>query len=526
MRQLTIAKDDTSRVLVMAELCYFFRYTNIDSSMFYGQSSLALAQQIKFPRGESNALNRLGLALREKGDLSKSLELQFKALKIAEDNSYIIETANCYRRIGLVYMDLKDYPKTLSYLQQALKNSELIQNKRGIAIEYLNLGMTYEYMSQLDSSLYYEQKAFDEKDYIEDLFPEVNRVLGNIQTKKGNQQLALSYYHKGIEAGLKLNDFRTISFIYSDAARMFKRLNQPDSSISYAKNGLKFGQMTSYKKGILFSSNILSELYDSIDPKEALHYYKIAAAAKDSLFGAGNIQTIQTLVSQEEARQKEIELAKAAYQNRLKQYGLLAGLGVFSIIAFILYRNNRQKQKANKILETTLTNLKATQSQLIQSEKMASLGELTAGIAHEIQNPLNFINNFSEVNTELIDEMQNELNTDNKEEAISIANDIKENEQKIIHHGKRADAIVKGMLQHSRSSTGQKEPTDINALADEYLRLAYHGLRAKDKSFNATMKTNFDETIAKINIIPQDIGRVLLNLYNNAFYVVTEKKKL
>ena len=156
---------------------------------------------------------------------------------------------------------------------------------------------------------------------------------------------------------------------------------------------------------------------------------------------------------------------------------------------------------------------------------MASLGELTAGIAHEIQNPLNFVNNFSEVNKELIDEMQQEIDKGNYTDAKEISNDIKENEDKIIHHGKRADAIVKGMLQHSRTSTGKKEPTNINALADEYLRLSYHGLRAKDKEFNAEMKTDFDKSIGNINIIPQDIGRVLLNLYNNAFYAVTEKKK-
>jgi signal transduction histidine kinase len=157
---------------------------------------------------------------------------------------------------------------------------------------------------------------------------------------------------------------------------------------------------------------------------------------------------------------------------------------------------------------------------------MASLGELTAGIAHEIQNPLNFVNNFSEVNKELLTELNEEIEKENYDEVRTIAKDISDNEEKIRHHGKRADAIVKGMLQHSGSSSGQKESTDINALADEYLRLAYHGLRAKDKFFNATMKTDFDENIGNINIIPQDIGRVVLNLITNAFYAIDEKKKL
>ncbi|ULQ50919.1 sensor histidine kinase [Flavihumibacter fluvii] len=178
-------------------------------------------------------------------------------------------------------------------------------------------------------------------------------------------------------------------------------------------------------------------------------------------------------------------------------------------------------EESNAALTASLKELKAAQAQLIQSEKMASLGELTAGIAHEIQNPLNFVNNFSEVNMELLVEMKEEIDKGNMEEAKSIAEDVIGNQEKINHHGKRADAIVKGMLQHSQSSSGEKKPTDINPLADEYLRLAFHGMRAKDKNFNAVLKTDYDDTIAKINIIPQDIGRVLLNLYNNAFYALS-----
>jgi two-component system, NtrC family, sensor kinase len=255
----------------------------------------------------------------------------------------------------------------------------------------------------------------------------------------------------------------------------------------------------------------------------------------------GSIQHLENLGAEEK------NSALAALKNADKDFEIISFKldrteKVKRTTAILLEETIEELERKRRAVEETLAELKATQAQLIQSEKMASLGELTAGIAHEIQNPLNFVNNFAEVSIEMIDEMNEESAVGGQRSAVrgqrsevggrrsevggqqsvlEILDDIKQNLDKILHHGKRADAIVKGMLQHSRISTGQKEPTDINTLADEYLRLSYHGLRAKDKSFNADFKTDFDENLPKINVIPQDIGRVLLNLINNAFYAVS-----
>ncbi len=529
--QLAIAKDDSSRVKEMARLCLAYRLGNTDSSLFYGQQALTAARQINYPAGEILALSFLSITTQQRGNLPKALEMAFKALQIGNAN-HLENNAGALNAIGETYIILKDYPKALTYLRKQESICATNGNIEAFAYAKKDIAVVLEAMNQLDSALYYVQQAienFRKKGREE---PETYEILGNIKMKSVNYKEALNFYQKGLQISIKNNERRAAAGGYNKIASFYKTINQPDSAIYYATKGLDESLAISQKTSILEAAALLSELYEQRDTKESLRYLKIANIYKDSVFGTGNIQAIQTLVTQQEEHQKEIDAAKKAYQTKLTQYGLLAGLVMFLIVAFILYRNNRRKQKANVLLfqqkeeiQSTLSQLKATQSQLIQSEKMASLGELTAGIAHEIQNPLNFVNNFSEVNKELLIELKDEIKKGNLDEVNAIADDVISNEEKINHHGKRADAIVKGMLQHSRSSNSVKEPTDINALCDEYLRMSYHGLKSKDKYFNATMKTDFDTSIGNINIVPQDIGRVILNLITNAFYVVNEKSK-
>jgi len=524
---LSNAKHDTTRVMIMTFLCAEYRYSYQDSALSYGEKAYALATKIKFIKGAIYALSFQSFAVLNSGDLPKALQISFEAAQLGKEYRLEGQTTPALNTIGNIYLLLGDYSRALRYFRMQKAVGVKLPEGTGYGFSFLSIADVLIEMHQLDSVQYNLKMANEILAKANVKTAQVLARYGDLETVQGNYALALDYYQKGLE----INEPRTTANIQNALSKLYKKINQPDSAIAHAKKGLAVAELYSLKRTILESTKLLSELYEPIDAEESLRYYKLSMDTKEGLIGAGNMQAIQTMINQEEERQKEIEAAKMAYQTRLKQYGFFAGITMLLIISFILFRNNKLKQRANALLhkqkeeiQNTLTQLKATQTQLIQSEKMASLGELTAGIAHEIQNPLNFVNNFSEVNMELLSEMGEEIDKGNFGEVKSIAKDVIDNEEKINHHGKRADAIVKGMLQHSRTSSGTKEPTDINALCDEYLRLSYHGLRAKDKSFNAKFEKDFDSTIEKINVIPQDIGRVILNLINNAFYAVTEKR--
>lgn len=513
------AKADTTRALTYARLAEYYRNWSMDSTYYYGEKALTLSRTIDYPSGEAKALSALSHYYFAKGELPKGLELGLEGLRVARKNNLIYDEASLLIRIANVYANLQYFQKALSYYHQAIARTKDAADPFFYGAAHWRMGDAFAQLNEVDSALYYAEKAVSIAQKMGNQFIQQGVVptLGFAYGKKGYDSLALHYLRSNNgSANLVMR------------AIFFKDRNQYDSAISCALRAYERGLRSPARQTELASATLLSELYESNDPVQALKYLKVANAARESISGAANVLSATAIELEQQERESEMKLAEINLRNRFRVVAAVVTLIVAVLIALLVYRNYRKAQKANTLLQQqkneinqALADLKSAQSQLIHSEKMASLGELTAGIAHEIQNPLNFVNNFSEVNSELIEELKKELAIGNRQYAEELADNIKENETKINHHGKRADAIVKGMLQHSRSSSGQKELTDINALCDEYLRLSYHGLRAKDKSFNAKFELQLDPTLPKVNVVPQDIGRVVLNLVNNAFYAVT-----
>jgi two-component system, NtrC family, sensor kinase len=527
---------DTDNVKLLLKYSEHIAFFNPDTGLLLDRKALKLSREIHYLKGETEALNSSGDDFHFLGNYPEAFKMQFEALDLNRQIKDAEGEGATLGFIGILYNDIGQYRKAIQYLLPGVTIYERLPGRFQGAFVLSNLADSYYLLGMNDSALFYAREAYrkfaePERSH---LWSFVLGHMGKMYAAVGKNDSALKFYHDDVINSRISNDKINLSMAQKGIADVYQSTGQNDSSLYYAREAYATARSVPLKLEVLQASGLLASLYNKIHkPDSAYLYLDVATAMKDSLYGSKKFMQLQALMLNEQLRQQTIIQQEQQFRNRIKYIALLSALGIFLLVAFLLIRNNRHKQKANNLLRTqksrieeTLSELRSTQAQLIQSEKMASLGELTAGIAHEIQNPLNFVNNFSEVNTELVDELQNELKAGNLDDAITISNDIKENEEKINHHGKRADAIVKGMLQHSRASSGQKELTDINALADEYLRLAYHGMRAKDKSFNANLKTDFDTAIAKINIVPQEIGRVLLNLYNNAFYAVLEKKKL
>ena len=537
---------------------------------------LDLSERTDQKRNKGYALSGIGDIFLKQNRLGEAKEYYLQSLLIRREIGYKVGEATSLLHLGKISLQQDDAEQAREYLLESLKVADEIKAKAAIYEAHEALAELYERKEDIQSFVKhyklfhkYKSEVFKEEQETKQKYQsiqheieklqqeaEINR-LTNVVMKEKNAELE----NKTEELEQSYNNISVLSKIGRDITSTLDLdiiLNTVYENVNQLMDATVFGI------GIYKQEEASIEYRLSIEERKRYQPYHRMMSDKSQLAVwciTNNKEVFINDIEKEFSRYlKDIDLTiltSAALEdgslpknpNSLIYLPMQVKDKIIGLISVQSYKKNAYTRQHLDILKTlasytsaalynarsyetlqnTLNELELTQEQLIQSEKMASLGELTAGIAHEIQNPLNFVNNFSEVNKELLEELKAERlkpNAEREEEIENeLINDVISNEEKINHHGKRADAIVKGMLQHSRSSNGIKEPTDINALADEYLRLAYHGLRAKDKSFNATLKTDFDESIGNIKIIPQDIGRVILNLITNAFYVVGEKKK-
>jgi two-component system NtrC family sensor kinase len=540
--------DDTSRMAAYRDLANYYLDFNVDSSAWFVKKEITIAQQLHLKMWEADAKDLYAAILTKMGNWAGAFQMLREAFDLLDakdllQNTWRLQNFSvfgtpesgvasvsllCQMDLANLYRHSGDFNKFRSVAFDCIKKAKAVNDQSVLAILCMNLGNMYLTLRNVDSTTFYYQESVRHGlacNYLQYTSAAYNG-LGEINYLQGNLPQARSYYNKAIEAAFGQKNNIALGTAMVNIAKLLNKQGSKDSAYYFAQQSIQTYQPLNMDNLNVSSYSTMAEIFESSHQYDSAYFYlSMANVIKDSLQTTENSRQFQNLEFNEQTRQQELANEKQESQARLRMYGLIAGLAAIAIIAGILYWSNVRKRKANIVLNKALRNLKSAQAQLIQSEKMASLGELTAGIAHEIQNPLNFVNNFSEVSNELIDEMIDEANKGNTNEIKVIANDLKLNLEKINHHGQRADAIVKGMLQHSNSSSGVKEPTNINKLADEYFRLAYHGLRAKDKSFNATLNTDFDESIGTINVVRQDIGRAVLNLIANAFYAASMPSK-
>jgi len=522
-------QPDARRVMLLCQVSDQLWTQRTDSAAVYALKALALARRIGYRHGEGEALNRLGAALRE-SNLARSLEVFQQSLHIANATHDRALEAQNLRSIGIIYVYLRDRRQGLAYYFQALRIGEQLHDERRIGIELSNIGLAYDVFNQLDSSQTFQARAYALAHRLHTPTNYILYGLGQVARKQGHSAQARAFYRQSIAESKKVGDLRGLNFAYVGLATLYRQMGRLDSSLYYARLGCQAAQTNGFLRGVLNASTLLTQNFRArAQPDSALKYQSLLLVMKDTLFGQEKVMRLQNLNYREQQRAQQATASQAALRSRYRTYALLAGVVGLLTLALLLGRHGRQQERAKEALQQSLAELKMAQKQLVQREKMAFLGELTAGIAHELQNPLNFVQNFAEVSTELVDEMTGERRDPTGHGAARDADleqeilaGLKQNLQKISQHGQRATSIIRGMLEHSRTGTSPRVPTDLNALVDESLHLAYQGLRTKEKDFHATLVTDFAPGLPPVPVVPQDLTRVLINLFTNALHAVRQ----
>ncbi len=534
--KLKTASRDTNRVELLLQAAKPYYFAKPDTCLLLSLQAASLAEELNFREGHVTALNNAGESYRFLGDYPHSLEMQLKALQINREMKDTEGEAVTNGFIGFTYLEMGEYRKALEYMLPAKPELDKYKNTVLGSFVSSHIASCYTFLNKPDSAMWYNQEAIRLLQF--EAYPPLRTLvfdrMGAMYLAMGKYPEASGWYHQSLYysniSRIKVNISREQKFL-SD---LHFRQGHTDSAIYFGRLAFSNSEGNLQKPHSLDASLLLSRIFHQKGETDSAYYYLgIAMNLKDSIYGPQQFRKLQLLMLDEQKRQQDLIRDQMEYRNRIKYIALFFLLGFLALLAIIQRRNNILKQKTNRELEQkkenlekTIAALKSAQAQLIQSEKMASLGELTAGIAHEIQNPLNFVNNFAEINNELITDIRDAAEKNDEREIMRLLDQLKENQDKIKLHGKRADSIVKSMLQHSRAGSGSKELTDVNKMVDEYVRLSFHGMRSRDKSFNTELDIRLDPASGKIPLLPQDFGRVLLNLLNNAFYSVNEKKKI
>ncbi|HEY4324411.1 MAG TPA: hypothetical protein VGN20_10510 [Mucilaginibacter sp.] len=463
---LNTSIDDTTKVLALKSLGNRYVKSKPDSAMLLFQQALELSRKVNFLRGEMICIGNQGNVFASKGDYPKALNHYLSALKIAEKMNDRLSAAKCISNIANIYGDENDFRQNIKFTLKALAIAESVHNEGLIATQLGNIGYAYENLKMLDSALIYTKQSHDIGVKLKDNnnTSTTTSSLGDIYFDMHKLRTAMDYYRSAMHYCKLAGDDITLNITMLGMAKTFKQLGQQDSSLFYARQSLSIASRGGFTPNVLDVTKFLSTYFrEEKKPDSAFHYQELSIALKDSLFNQENTKAVQNITFAERQRQQDITAQQAAHQASIRFYLMMAVIIFLVILAFIFWLINRNNQKASRLLkrqkeqiQTTLGQLEVTQNQLIQSAKMASLGELTASIANEIQSPIDLVNNFSDVSIGLVDEMKEQLKNGNKNDAIAISKVIKQNLDKVRHQGRRADGIVKGMLQHSRISTVRK----------------------------------------------------------------------
>ena len=527
-------KEDTNRVIALFAVADYYGFIQFDSCLYYASKTASLSKKLGYEYGDYLGYTATFHGFNSKGNYPMALKVALQCLnqaeKLKEKRPEALSQAHYF--MGLLNREMQNYEDAKIQFKESIDWQIKIGQPTGdVFASYSQLGILYATLKQMDSAMAYAQLGYSLGQHITKQFrayyPLAIGALGNIYASKGNFELADKYFRDAINLSKLFGNIYFQCRNYNNLATLFDKSGKRDSCIFYATISLQYCQQHNFAEFTLDASRLLSKNYQTENMSDStLKYLQIMLVARDSVFSQSKGQQFRQLAFDEILHERDIDKEKERYQNQVRFIALITAALVLLLLSIIFFFTSKRRLSDKTKIEQSLKDLKSVQAQLIESEKMASLGEVTAGIAHEIQNPLNFVNNFSQVNEELLEELKNEVAKGNLDEITTISKDIIGNQKKITQHGKRAEMIVRSMLQHTRTSTGQKEPVNINMMAEECLKLSYHGLRAKEKSFVANLQMDFDQNLGLVSVIQQDMVRVFVNLFNNAFYSMNEKTRL